>query len=85
MIVYKIRNKSNPEKFLSGTPSYNSWNKDGRIFHTLGKLRAFLTNVLKVSNNVSNWEVVEIELVEKSVKDIHEMIKPEQIIKLLTR
>ena len=88
MIVYKIRNKNKPELFLKGTPTYNSWDSDGRIFQTLGKLRTFLTNVLNNEHrarNIGTWEIVEIELVEKSVKDVHEMIKPKQLVKMLTR
>jgi hypothetical protein len=86
MIVYKIRNKNKPELFLKGTPTYHSWDKDGRIFPTLGKLRSFLTNSLKNNYvNVSIWEVVELELVELSAKGVHEMIKPEQLIKMLTK
>lgn len=88
MIVYKIRNRNKPELFLKGTPTYNSWDKDGRIFQTLGKLRTFLTNVLNNEHrarNIGTWEVVELELVEKSVKEVHEMIKPQQLIKMLTK
>ena len=90
MIVYKIRNKNKPDMYLKGTPTYNSWDKDGRIFQTLGKLRTFLTNSLNIdnrrgSNKISDWEVVEIELLEKSCKNVHEMIKPEQLVKMLTR
>jgi len=88
VIVYKIRNRNKPELFLKGTPTYNSWDKDGRIFQTLGKLRTFLTNVLNNEHrarNIGTWEVVELELVEKSVKEVHEMIKPQQLIKMLTK
>jgi hypothetical protein len=88
VIVYKIRNKTNPELFLIGTPTYNSWDKSGRIFQTLGKLRSFLTNTLKhehKTKNIGVWEVVELELVELSAKDVHEMIKPEQLVKMLTK
>lgn len=88
MIVYKIRNKNNPEKFLSGTPTYHRWEKNGRIFQTVGKLRTFLTNSLKIERTVSkigDWEVVELELVEVSAKGVHEMIKPEQLVKMLTK
>ena len=88
MIVYKIRNKNNPELFLTGTPTYTNWDKTGRMFQTIGKLRTFLTNTLKVqkpNKNIGDWEIVEIELVEKSVKDVHEMIKPEKLMEILKR
>lgn len=85
MIVYKIRNRSNPDKFLTGTPTYHSWDKTGRTFQTIGKLRTFLTNSLKGNRNIGDWDIVEYELAEVSVKGVHEMIKPEQLIKILTR
>ena len=85
MIVYKIRNRNNPDKFLTGTPTYHRWEKTGRMFQTLGKLRTFLTNALKGNRNIGEWDIVEYELAEVSVKGVHEMIKPEQLIKLLTR
>lgn len=88
MIVYKIRNKNNPEKFLTGTPTYTNWDKTGRMFQTIGKLRTFLTNTLKVQKpgkNIGDWEIVEYELTVKSVNDVHEIIKPEQLVKMLSR
>ena len=90
MIVYKIRNKNKPDMYLKGTPTYKSWDKDGRIFQTLGKLRTFLTNSLNIdsrrgSNKIGDWEVVEFELIENSAKGVHEIIKPEQLVKILTR
>lgn len=88
MIVYKIRNKNNPELFLTGTPTYTNWDKTGRMFQTVGKLRTFLTNTLKVQKpgkNVGDWDIVEYELTEVSAKSVHEMIKPEQLMKILTR
>jgi hypothetical protein len=85
MIVYKIRNKNDPTKFLSGTPTYHNWDKTGRLFQTVGKLRAFLTNSLKGSANIGNWDIVEYELAELSVKGVHEMITPEQLFKMLKK
>lgn len=88
MIVYKIRSKANNEMFLHGTPVYNSWNKSGRIFQTLGKLRTFLTSAIARTDHnrdISNWEIVELEMVEKSVKGVHEVVTPKTLVKILTR
>ncbi len=85
MIVYKIRNKNDSTKFLAGTPTYHNWDRAGRLFQTIGKLRAFLTNSLKGGANIGNWDIVEYELAELSVKGVHEMIKPEQLFKMLTK
>lgn len=86
MIYYKIRKKSDPEMYLKGTPYYQSYDKTGRIFQKIGSLRSFLTSVMNGHGNKSNmsdWEVVELEMVVKEVKDIHKVIKPEKLMKLL--
>jgi predicted DNA-binding helix-hairpin-helix protein len=100
MIYYKIRNKDtglfvkDTELFVKGTPAYHSYNKDGRVFQTLGRLRSFLTNVMtndqhynkfhdEKRNRLSEWEIVELEMVVKDVKGIHEVIKADKLIKLL--
>jgi hypothetical protein len=88
VIVYKIRNKNNSEQFLLGTPTYNSWDKTGRMFQTIGKLRTFLTNSLKsqrTSKNIGDWEVVEYELAEQSTKNVHEMFDAKKIMELLRK
>lgn len=89
-IMYKIRYKDNPTQYITGTPYYQSSNKDGRIFPTLGKLRTFLTGVMKVDadgdrNRVANWEVIELEMVEKDVKDIHEIITAKKLKELIMK
>jgi len=83
--VYKIRNKNNTEQFLTGTPTYNSWDKSGRMFQTVGKLRAFLTNSLKLSNNTSEWDIIEYELTELSAKGVHEVIDPKKVWGMLKK
>jgi hypothetical protein len=86
MIYYKIRKKSDPEMYLKGTPYYQSYDKTGRIFQKIGSLRSFLTSVMNGHGNKSNmsdWEVVELEMVVKEVKDIHKIVKPEKLMKLL--
>lgn len=86
MIVYKIRNKDNPELFLTGTPAYNAWDKTGRIFPSLGKLRTFITGALKYRlTKIELWEIVEMELTVVNVKGVHEVVKPEKIVELLKR
>lgn len=84
---YKIRRKSNPEMFVKGTPYYLSCDKTGRIFQKLGQLRTFLTGVINANraSNMDDWEVVELEMVVKDVKGVHELIKPEKLVDLLKR
>ncbi len=87
-MMYKIRLKSNPELYVKGTPMYTSYDKQGRIFPTLGKLRAFLTIVMNNqyrSSRISDWEVIELEVIVKEVKSIHEIITPKKLIELIKR
>lgn len=83
---YKIRKKEQPDQYLKGTPVYHSYDKSGRIFATLGSLRTFLTGVMNNeyrSSQIGDWEVVELEMTFRDVKQIHEVVKPEKLIKLL--
>ena len=88
MIYYKIRNKSKPELYrLSGT--YPKWNKTGKVWETLGRLRSMITNCVSAQsrgfllNDFSDWEIVEYEVTEISVKDVHDVISPAALMKLL--
>jgi hypothetical protein len=95
-VMYKLRYKDNPELFVKGTPAYLSYDKSGRIFQTLGQLRTFLTNVMSDdsaenrrfnsnTNRLSLWDVVEIEMVVKEVKGVHEVISPKKLVELLQK
>lgn len=95
-VMYKLRYKDNPELFVKGTPAYLSYDKSGRIFQTLGQLRTFLTNVMSDdsaenrrfnsnTNRLSLWDVVEIEMVVKEVKGVHEVISPKKLVELLKK
>jgi hypothetical protein len=88
MIYYKIRSKDNPEWYVTGTPRYNSYTFSGRIFQKIGQLRTFLTLVMNdqlLNHKISEWEVVEIEMVIKEVKGVHEVITQKKLIELLTK
>ena len=86
MKCYKIKTK-NTALYLKGTPLYISYDKIGRIFHSLGKLRTFISLAIKsdhnVKNHVPNWEIVELELTENKVYQVHEIVTPEKIVELL--
>jgi hypothetical protein len=82
---YKIRKKSDPTQFRKAD---GTWNQSGKVYDTLGKLRSVLTYTLNNpyhSNNLSDWEIVEFEVSERAVRPVNEMIKPEQLVKLLKR
>lgn len=93
---YKIRYKDDPEKYIKGTPAYQSFDKTGRLFTSLGQLRTFLTGVMNTDswyakkgdtprNRVANWEVVEYEMIEKEVKGIHEVITAKKLKELIMK
>lgn len=95
-IYYKIRKKDEPEQYLKGTPMYHSYDKTGRIFQSLGNLRSFLTSVMNEDdrarridksswNRVAEWEVVELEMVVKEVKGVHEVITPKKLMSLIKK
>lgn len=74
--------------YVTGTPTYNSYDKCGRIFQKIGRLRTFLTLVMNDKHRchrISEWEVVEIEMVVKEVKGVHEVITQKKLIELLTK
>ena len=88
MIMYKIRCKNDPSKFMTGTPQYHSYNSIGRIFQTIGKLRSFLTLILNshyMADEVSDWEIVEFEMVVKDVKGVHEVITTNKLKELIMK
>lgn len=85
MLYYKIRKKSHPELFRKAD---GTWNKSGKVYDTLGKLRSTLTLTMNnsygsVREQVADWEIVEFEVIEKEVKQVHEIIKPERLVELL--
>jgi hypothetical protein len=88
MIYYKIRLKDNPELFVKGTPVYHSTDNTGRIFQKIGQLRSFITQVMNNKwrdADLSNWEIVELEMVIKEVKGVHEIVTPKRIKELIMR
>ena len=93
---YKIRYKDNPEMYIKGTPAYQSCDKTGRIFQSLGQLRTFLTGVMNTDsyyakqderprNRVADWEIVELEVIEKDVKGVHEVITAKRLKELIMK
>lgn len=96
MIYYKIRYKDDKEKYVKGTPHYQSSDKTGRVFQSLGQLRTFLTGVINSDagqnqynntniNRISEWEVVELEMVIKEVKGVHEVITQKKLVELIMK
>lgn len=89
MIYYKIRLKNEPDKYVKGTPAYLGYDQVGRIFQKIGQLRSFITQVMNRSRgspiDLSTWEVVELEMVVKQTKNVHELMSTKKIIELLKK
>jgi hypothetical protein len=85
MIYYKIRSKTNPDLFRKAD---GTWNKSGKVYDTLGKLRSTITLNMNshssyVREKVGDWEIVEYEVTVKSVKHLADVIDPKKIFELL--
>jgi len=92
---YKIRNKNDPELYVKGTPAYQTYDKSGRTFQSIGALRTFITGVMNTDesytkngvrkNRIAEWEIVELEVTEKSVKGVHEIITAKKLKELIMK
>jgi hypothetical protein len=85
MIYYKIRSKTNPDLFRKAD---GTWNKSGKVYDTLGKLRTTITLNMNsyseyVRDKVKDWEIVEYEVRVKEVKHLADVIDPKKIFELL--
>lgn len=89
MIYYKIRKRSDPTLYVKGTPYYHSYDGTGRIFQKIGRLRSFITQIMSISErknvDLSDWEVVELEMVVKETKNIHEIITAKKLKELIMK
>ena len=88
LTYYKIRNKKNPELFRKAD---GSWNQSGKVYDTLGKLRAIITQHMNsvhsgwAQNELSNWEFVEYEVSVREVKQLIDVVDKKKIFELLKR
>ena len=87
LTYYKIRRKSDPTLFRKAD---GTWNKSGKVYDTLGKLRAVITNHMNSyydyqREKIQDWEIVEYEVRVKEVKQLIDVVKPEKVWDLLKR
>ena len=87
LTYYKIRKKSDPTQFRKAD---GSWNTSGKVYDTLGKLRATITlNMNSYSDysrkQVQDWEFVEYEVSVKEVKQLHEVVDPKKVWEMLQK
>ena len=67
-----------------------SWNKSGKVYDTLGKLRATITYNMNSSSDytrekVQDWEIVEFEVRVKEVKQLVDVIDKKKIWEMLKK
>lgn len=87
LTYYKIRKKSNPEMFRKAD---GTWNKSGKVYDTLGKLRSTITFNMNsyseyVRDQVKDWEIVEFEVHVKEVKQLFDVIDPKKVWGMLQK
>ena len=85
LTYYKIRSKKEPELYRLAD---GRWNKSGKVYDTLGKLRATITNNMNSHSDytrrqVQDWEIVEFEVRVKEVRQLIDIVKPERVWDLL--
>lgn len=88
-VYYKIRQKETG-LYVKGTPYYLSYDGTGRIFQKIGQLRSFLTGVMNREygrrvNFSEEWEIVEMEMVVKEVKEVIDVVDSKKIVQILSR
>ena len=87
MIYYKIRKKSNPELYRL---SDGRWNQSGKVYDTLGKLRAVITQHMNSHSEyhrlqIQDWEIVEFEVHVKEVRQLIDVVDKKKIWELLKK
>lgn len=87
MIYYKIRKKSDPTQFRK---SDGSWNGSGKVYDTLGKLRAVITQHMNTQSQwardeLQNWEYVEYEVREREVRQLIDVVDKKKVWEILKR
>ena len=87
LTYYKIRRKSDPTQFRMST---GSWNQSGKVYDTLGKLRAIITQHMNsrsewARKELSDWEIVEFEVQVKEVKQLIDIVDKKKIWDLLKK
>ncbi len=87
MNYYKIRKKSDPELFRKAD---GTWNTSGKVYDTLGKLRATITMNMNSSSEyarekVKDWEIVEYEVRVKEVKQLIDVVDPKKVWDLMKK
>ena len=84
---YKIRRKSHPELFRKAD---GTWNTSGKVYDTLGKVRAVITQHMNSTidhyrQQIQDWEIVEYEVRVREVRQLIDVVDPKKIWNLLKK
>ena len=87
LTYYKIRKKSDPTQFRKAD---GTWNNSGKVYDTLGKLRAIITQHMNSTSEyyrgkINDWEIVEFEVRVKEVKQLIDIVDPKKVWDLLKK
>ena len=86
MKVYKIRHAET--KLFRTAGVYTRWDRVGKTWDTLGKLRTMITVALNTNfsdTDFGNWQVVEYEVVEHAVSAVHEVVTANKLMEMLKK
>lgn len=87
LTYYKIRKKSDPTQFRKAD---GTWNGSGKVYDTLGKLRAIITSYMNSRSDyhrgqLQDFEIVEYEVRVKEVKQLIDIVDPKKVWDLLKK
>ena len=87
LTYYKIRSNKNPELFRKAD---GSWNKSGKVYDTLGKLRTVITSHMNSTSEyhrekIQDWEFVEYEVTVKEVRQLIDVVDKKKVWELLKK
>jgi len=84
---YKIRRRSDPTQFRKAD---GTWNTSGKVYDTLGKVRAVITQHMNSTidyyrQQIQDWEIVEYEVRVREVRQLIDVVDPKKIWNLLKK
>ena len=90
---YTIRNQTTG-LYVRGTPAYHAWSAEPRLFHSIGRLRGFITSVIRINKarrerwpqlctDVSTWVIDEMVLTPINTQELHQVVTPKKMMELL--
>lgn len=87
LTYYKIRRRSDPTQFRKAD---GTWNTSGKVYDTLGKLRAVITQHMNSYSDhhrqqIQDWEIVEFEVRVREVRQLIDVVDPKKVWDLLKK